>query len=333
MENSSHHRAFSFGALVLCIAVIAILPGAPARADDSECIACHEKLGRQFETTVHGRIKEWETLAGKIGCTSCHGNGAAHIDSGGDPEQIQSLNDVAQVETIVAACAKCHRSGTTEDWMGSEHQVNGVGCSDCHRMHENPGKIARFINNCAKCHPDVQARLQYPSHHPIREGRMSCTSCHDPHGSSFGMLLTEERPQDLCFKCHGEQQGPFLFEHDPVFEGCDTCHDPHGAVANNLLVQNEPFLCLQCHELHFHAGLEGEETDTGQWYIPGFDPGVAATGRLPRDTYPNGMMPIPNGAAGYKTAFVTKCTQCHSQVHGSDSPSQTVPGFGKGLLR
>ena len=53
------------------------------------------------------------------------------------------------------------------------------------------------------------------------------------------------------------------FEHEPVFEGCDGCHAPHGAVANNLLVQNEPFLCLQCHQPHFHSILEGFEGDYG----------------------------------------------------------------------
>jgi len=112
---------------------------------------------------------------------------------------------------------------------------------------------------------------------------------------------------------------------------------PHGAVANNLLTQNEPFLCLQCHEMHFHAGLEGEETDTGLWYIPAYDPAVPIRGRDPSDrpgpTFPDGLLPIPNGLAGYKMAYVTKCTQCHVEVHGSDSPSQTVPSQGRGLMR
>ena len=51
-----------------------------------------------------------------------------------------------------------------------------------------------------------------------------------------------------------------------------------------------------------------------------------------RDTYPDGM--VPNiGPSGFRQAFATKCTQCHTQVHGSDLPSQTVPGLGGGLTR
>ena len=117
-------------------------------------------------------------------------------------------------------------------------------------------------------------------------------------------------------------------KHEPVNEGCDTCHSPHGSAANTLLVQNEPFLCLQCHEMHFHAGLEGEEDD--EVYIPRYDP---ANDPLDGESYPGGMVPNPWGQQGYKRAFTTKCTQCHTQVHGSDSPSQTTSGMGDGMMR
>ena len=36
---------------------------------------------------------------------------------------------------------------------------------------------------------------------------------------------------------------------------------------------------------------------------------------------------------GFKRSMLTKCTQCHARVHGSDLPSQTVPGGGRGLTR
>jgi hypothetical protein len=35
----------------------------------------------------------------------------------------------------------------------------------------------------------------------------------------------------------------------------------------------------------------------------------------------------------FKRAWTTKCTQCHSRIHGSDLPSQAVPGKGKALTR
>jgi DmsE family decaheme c-type cytochrome len=206
--------------------------------------------------------------------------------------------------------------------------MNGVGCSDCHKVHADPATEVFYSATCMSCHAEVSAQFNYPSHHPVREGHMSCTSCHTPHGSSIGMLREEERTSELCLTCHTAYAGPFIFEHEPVAEGCDTCHSPHGGIADNLLVQNEPFICLQCHEMHFHAGLEGEEGESSyvQRYDPDFDSDTA------RDTYPGGM--VPNlGPTSYKQAFTTKCTQCHTAVHGTDLPSQTVGGAGRGMMR
>ncbi|NIA19872.1 MAG: cytochrome C, partial [Xanthomonadaceae bacterium] len=109
-----------------------------------------------------------------------------------------------------------------------------------------------------------------------------------------------------------------VFEHAPVMEDCTICHDPHGTVANNLKKQNEPYLCLQCHEPHFHAGRTS--TSTG----PMKDP---YGNIIPPDQYNSGDRSI------WAKAYASKCTQCHSQVHGSDLPAQTVPGQGRSLTR
>jgi len=94
-------------------------------------------------------------------------------------------------------------------------------------------------------------------------------------------------------------------------------------VANNLLKQNEPFVCLQCHEFHFHAG---KESGVGELSVPEHkDILIGNSGETPYTG------PFP--AQGFKMAFTTKCTQCHSQVHGSDLPSLSVPGQGRALTR
>jgi len=64
------------------------------------------------------------------------------------------------------------------------------------------------------------------SRHPIREGRMSCSSCHESHGAGNKPVKSTERVNDLCLSCHAKYQGPFVFEHSPVEESCLTCHDP-----------------------------------------------------------------------------------------------------------
>jgi hypothetical protein len=77
-----------------------------------------------------------------------------------------------------------------------------------------------------------------------------------------------------------------------------------------MLKQNEPFLCLQCHEGHFHVIRESN------WTTPG-----GAVGPTPQADVAN-----PHGNEGFQTSFGTKCTTCHKVVHGSDYPSQPLSG-------
>ena len=96
------------------------------------------------------------------------------------------------------------------------------------------------------------------------------------------------------------------------------------------LVQAEPFLCLNCHEKHFHSGLEAWEDLERR--VPRYD-SEFDTAKQPRDSWEGGLVPNPFGEESYRRAMTTKCSQCHTKVHGTDLPSQTVPGRGDGLMR
>jgi DmsE family decaheme c-type cytochrome len=117
---------------------------------------------------------------------------------------------------------------------------------------------------------------------PLREGKMVCTDCHNPHGSATAGLLRANSINDNCYKCHAEKRGPFLFEHAPVRENCLNCHDPHGSVNEYLLKVARPRLCSECHAAFGH-GL-----NSGPLVVQGI-------GR--------------------------SCQNCHTEVHGTNSPS------------
>lgn len=273
------------GVIILLPSLRAKEAAAQANYMGSEtCMECHEEVGKAFQKTIHGRLAEFE-LKGQVGgCESCHGPGSAHVEEE-DPSKIIRLKDLTPAEAG-EICLKCHRSGMQMNWPGSTHDMNSVSCTSCHNPHSDAKKLLTKSDPdlCYSCHADKRAQMNYPSHHPIREKKMTCSSCHDSHGGGEGNIKAETA-NELCLSCHAEKQGPFTFEHLPVVENCAICHDPHGAIANHLQRQTEPFLCMQCHEGHEDKNhlFYSEET----WHLSGY----------------------------------SKCSQCHSQIHGSDFPS------------
>ena len=292
---------------------------ATAHANDNyvgnaKCLECHDDMTKTFSTNIHARLRTFEGKTIMVGneCESCHGPGQKHIEEG-DAASIFSFKGIGADQSS-QACLKCHNTMKGNDWNLSDHALNEVSCTACHSIH-TPDKTKQNEQAlCMNCHTDIRTKSHYPSHHPVKEGKMKCSSCHQHHGSLVNNMKTNERMNDLCLSCHADKRGPFVFEHAPVAEDCMTCHDPHGTVANNLLKQNEPFLCLQCHESHFHAGRLGS---TEARTLP-------ATGWVSEN---------PHGTEGWRRAFLTKCTQCHFKIHGSDHPSQSTSGAGKALTR
>jgi DmsE family decaheme c-type cytochrome len=122
------------------------------------------------------------------------------------------------------------------------------------------------------------------------EGKVICSDCHNPHGSAGPQQLARNTVNEVCYQCHAEKRGPFLFEHQPVREDCTNCHNPHGTNQPRLLAVREPWLCQQCH---------GEPSHPSRLY--------SGTG-IP-----------PNGAV--EQLLGRSCTNCHSVIHGSNHPS------------
>ncbi len=102
---------------------------------------------------------------------------------------------------------------------------------------------------CLGCHKKTAAALEKHEylHGPLAMG--SCTSCHDPHGTRYKMLL-HAQITDLCVDCHDLRQDmlgrPYLHK---VLEkeGCVACHDAHGSARPFQLRMQPARLCVKCH--------------------------------------------------------------------------------------
>jgi len=238
------------------------------KVGSDQCSACHGEVVKTYIRSPHS-MREVE-------CEQCHGAGSLHVAAGGyskeSKDKIVSFKD-RPAEEANGACLSCHsKSDHVRNWFSSAHQAQDIKCADCHTIHggTHGGAGSEFQSaahgapraiesrrqgneNCLRCHQKQNAEADLPYHHPIREGKMSCVDCHDPHGGSAGNNLKLSDTNDLCFSCHAEYQGPFSFQHPPVTEDCLKCHSAHGSPNQNMLTVSQPALCLQCHSAH-HNG-------------------------------------------------------------------------------
>lgn len=284
-----------------------------AYAGTETCLTCHEERGAAIHAGPHARAFRAggpmspsgcqachaETKAA-LGCEACHGPGKDHADAGGDKAKIRRFASLSAPDAS-AVCSSCHFRSQHALWAGSQHDQRNVGCTNCHSIHDAKGekqlKAADEKALCASCHRAIANKQLRFNHMPVREGKLSCSSCHNVHGTgNVKLLRAGGTVTESCVSCHAEKRGPFLWEHAPVTENCTTCHDPHGSNNDRMLTAKQPFLCQRCH----------------------------VTSRHPPTVYEGYL---ENNSTNANKIYGRSCVVCHQQVHGSNAPS------GKAFLR
>jgi DmsE family decaheme c-type cytochrome len=228
---------------------------------------------------------------------------------GKPPLKVPGRKNVSADESN-GVCIACHKSDNKRShWEGSTHQNREVACANCHKLHVAKDKVlakATQFEVCFTCHAQQRSEFNRPSRHPIAEGKVSCSDCHNVHGSVGPKLVKKDSTVETCYQCHAETRGPFVHNHAPVSEDCGNCHNPHGTVADSLLKMRQPFLCHSCHTPHGGAVLQV----TGQGI-----PGAA----------PNARTATSGGKDGVNITQARGCLNCHTQIHGGNNPSATNP--------
>jgi DmsE family decaheme c-type cytochrome len=269
----------------------------PASSDyvgSDTCLACHEDASQVLSRTPHGRTSNPRTPMAAQGCETCHGPGREHAESG-DPEKIRRFDAIAPRQAT-ATCVACHNRGPHAQWAGSMHDARNLSCVTCHSVHAPKServqlKTATQTETCVQCHKQQVLKTQRFAHMPVREGKMECSSCHNPHGSTnVRMLKVGNWVNESCVSCHTEKRGPFLWEHAAGRESCISCHDPHGSSNDRMLVAKVPMLCQRC-----HIGT-----------------------RHPSTIYDDAVKTTSN------RLFARGCVNCHQNIHGSNHPSGNV---------
>jgi DmsE family decaheme c-type cytochrome len=265
-------------------------PPPPENPRSAPCLRCHQGSPQAvaLSRTRHGVAADARTPA----CPDCHGASASHMADPGmvKPDRQFGAHDPTPIDDRNTACLACHKGGKRMHWTGGVHQTRGLACTTCHQIHSehDPVRDRRTQPEvCFRCHKEQRVQVTRPSHHPILEGKVVCSDCHNPHGSILPRMLVRDSVNDTCYQCHMEKRGPFVRTHQPVQENCAICHNPHGSVNMNLLRLRPPWLCQQCHEPTSHRGAPGSFTMTGS----------------------------------HANTLARGCPNCHTNIHGTNNPS------------
>ena len=267
----------------------------PGYAGTDTCVLCHEPEEKSITHSRHGQVKDPRSPAATLGCESCHGPGQAHVDDDakGHIKKFKALKPGEVNET----CLTCHNRGTHAGWEGSAHEARNLSCTTCHSVHtpqsiENQLVKATETQVCATCHRLQVAKTERAvAHMPVREGKMSCSSCHNPHGSISNVknLKVGSSVNEIV---HELSRGDARADVLGARAGARELHDlprPARFVERSHAGGRMPMLCQRCHIATKH----------------------------PATLYDNAEITTNKS----NRMFGRSCVNCHSNVHGSNHPS------------
>lgn len=223
------------------------------RVAESKCNGCHT-TGFKFAKNDKGVWKGHEHGKGEIGigCESCHGPGARHVEEAqtaktagktlraGETAIVNPLTDLT-AEQATQVCAQCHGRGTHKEQTDLAFPTGFLpGDTDLtsrYRFWSHSGTNVKresdyFWRNDWASRNRQQWQDFTKSAHYYKAG-MSCITCHTFHGKAEYAQL-REKPQAMCENCHkadgvAKRPNAEMFASSPMQKAGVQCIDCHMA--------------------------------------------------------------------------------------------------------
>lgn len=184
---------------------------------DPGCLRCHASQAAPSLKDARNRYVSAPFAAGGITCGACHRDANAHVLSGGKAPMTE-INKLEPVRRD-SVCLSCHLEGQVAVVREGKQLVDFI-------PGDNLFDYALFFVHSAENSSGERATSQWEallkSACKQKSGdRMTCTTCHDSHGSPS----SEERVafyRERCLRCHSEPE--FATNHHPENPDCTACH-------------------------------------------------------------------------------------------------------------
>lgn len=158
------------------------------------CFSCHSTTGEIQAGAIHN-------LRPNVGCENCHGPGSEHVaavQAGADDLHIDFASGQVNRPDEIQVCGQCHR---TADMLPASQ------LSPENRL------LVRF---------QPAGLVQSPCY--LRsEGRLKCSTCHNPH--EHASARSRELHIQTCLNCHADPDHVTVCPVSPT-DKCISCHMP-----------------------------------------------------------------------------------------------------------
>ena len=228
------------------------------------CFSCHTVTSRGNDVAgPAGWDAVQDSVYHDVQCENCHGPGLNHVVEPDNRSNIPLARASIGADASVA-CAECHSGAHhpfAEEWAQSGHAgvvTFAAGRADCESCHNGKATLLAWGE------PANYVEKGDGSFFPV-----TCTVCHDPHGSPNSKQLrfpidSPDPEVNLCMKCH--------LRRADTQSGSSSPHAPQGAVLlgtagyrpQNFLFDStailtshgsdrNPELCAGCHVRRFEV--------------------------------------------------------------------------------
>jgi len=181
------------------------------------CLHCHFAGAAPALQDARNHYAGAPVASGGITCASCHGDPAAHIASGGKTHMADI--DAMPPERRDSICLECHLEGQAAVIRAGKSLADfkpGDSLSDFAVYFVHSGENGSGGRATSQWEALLKSECRRKS-----GDRLTCTTCHDPHGSP----APAERVgfyRQRCLQCHNKPA--FEASHHPENPDCTACH-------------------------------------------------------------------------------------------------------------
>ena len=207
-----------------------------SRKIDYGCLFCHNATPKLAEgADRYGRENIFpQELPSGIDCQRCHGPGSQHValasDGKGVEEIRQAIVNPARLspERQMDVCQQCHLETTSDD-LPQAVRVFGRSVYSFRPGEALGDYLIHFDHAPGTGHDDKfeinssAYRLRQSQCFQKSGGRLTCTSCHNPHRTARGAEAVQ-RFRQSCLNCHHELSAQS--HRQAASADCASCHMP-----------------------------------------------------------------------------------------------------------